>query len=49
MKDPKENYRLYIENAHEMMDAARSNLGNDFYSSACNRAYYAVFYAASAL
>ena len=49
MKDPKENYRLYIENAHEMMDVARSNLGNDFYSSACNRAYYAVFYAASAL
>jgi uncharacterized protein (UPF0332 family) len=49
MKDPKENYRLYIENAHEMIEVAKSNLGNDFYSSACNRAYYAIFYAASAL
>lgn len=49
MTDPKENYRLYIENAHEMIVVAKSNLGNDFYSSACNRAYYAIFYAASAL
>lgn len=49
MKDQKENYRLYIENAHEMIEVAKLNLGNDFYSSACNRAYYAVFYAASAL
>ena len=49
MKDPKENYKLYIENAHEMIEVAKSNLGNDFYSSACNRAYYAIFYAASAL
>ena len=43
MKDPKENYKLYIENAHEMIEVAKSNLGNDFYSSACNRAYYAIF------
>jgi uncharacterized protein (UPF0332 family) len=49
MTDPKENYKLYIENAREMIEVARSNLGNDFHSSACNRAYYAVFYAASAL
>jgi uncharacterized protein (UPF0332 family) len=49
MTNPKENYKLYIENAHEMIEVAKSNLGNDFYSSACNRAYYAVFYAASAL
>src|SRR6266498_4253622 len=49
MPDPKENYRLYIENAHEMIEVAKSNLGNDYYSSACNRAYYAVFYSASAL
>ncbi len=49
MKDPKENYRLYITNAHEMIEVAKSNLGNGYYSSACNRAYYAVFYAASAL
>jgi uncharacterized protein len=49
MADPKENYRLYIANAHEMIEVAKLNLGNDFYGSACNRAYYAVFYAASAL
>ena len=49
MPDPKDNYRLYMENAHEMLDVARENLGNDHYSSACNRAYYAIFYAASAL
>jgi len=49
MKDPKDNLRLYIENAHEVLDVARLNLSNDYYGSACNRAYYAVFYAASAL
>jgi uncharacterized protein (UPF0332 family) len=49
MKDPKENYRLYITNAHEMIEVARSNRGNNYLSSACNRAYYAIFYAASAL
>lgn len=49
MADQKENYKLYIENAHEMIEVAKSNLGNDYYSSACNRAYYAIFYAASAL
>lgn len=32
-----------------MLEVARENLGNDHYSSACNRAYYAIFYAASAL
>ena len=49
MPDPKDNLRLYMENAHEVLDVARLNLGNDYYGSACNRAYYAVFYAASAL
>ena len=49
MPDPKDNLRLYIENAHEVLDVARLNLSNDYYGSACNRAYYAVFYAASAL
>lgn len=49
MPDPKDNLRLYMENAREVLEAARLNLGNDFYGSACNRAYYAVFYAASAL
>jgi uncharacterized protein (UPF0332 family) len=49
MPDPKDNLRLYIENAREVLDVARLNLGNDYYGSACNRAYYAVFYATSAL
>ena len=49
MTDPKDNFRLYIENAREMLEVARLNLGNDYYGSACNRAYYAIFYAASAL
>ncbi|MFN8403783.1 MAG: HEPN domain-containing protein [Anaerolineales bacterium] len=49
MPDPKDNLRLYMENAREVLEVARLNLGNDFYGSACNRAYYAVFYAASAL
>lgn len=49
MPDPKDNYRLYMENAREMLEVAEENLGNEHYSSACNRAYYAIFYAASAL
>ncbi len=47
--DPKEDIRLFMENAREMLAAAELLLGQDFYSSACNRSYYAVFYAASAL
>lgn len=49
MADPKDNYRLYMNNAHEMLNVANENLGSSHYSSACNRAYYAIFYAASAL
>ena len=41
--------RLYIEHTREMLDVAAHNLANDFYSSAVNRAYYAIFYAANAL
>ena len=44
-----DNYRLYLDHALEMIEVARENLGNDRYSSACNRAYYGCFYAASAL
>lgn len=47
--DPSEDIRLFLENAHEMLKVATLMIGNDFYSSACNRAYYAIFYAASAL
>ena len=49
MSDPKDNFRLYMENAEEMLEVARLNLNNDYYGSVCNRAYFAVFYAASAL
>lgn len=49
MSKEKENYRLYVENAEEMLEVAQANLDKGFYRSACNRAYYAIFYAASAL
>lgn len=49
MADPKDNYRLYMENAQEMLDVAQTNLDKNFHRSVCNRAYYAIFYAASAL
>lgn len=48
-KPNKREVRLYIANAREMLDVARFNLDNDFYSTCINRAYYAVFYAANAL
>ena len=38
-----------MENAQEMLEVAGENLRNNHYSSACNRAYYGIFYAASAL
>ena len=49
MDDPKGNYLLYMQNAQEMLDVARESLSNGHGSSACNSAYYGVFYAASAL
>jgi uncharacterized protein (UPF0332 family) len=48
-EDPKDNYRLYMDNAREMLDVADELLRNNRINSACNRAYYAMFYAASAL
>jgi uncharacterized protein (UPF0332 family) len=47
--DSQHEVRLYIENAHEMLAAAKVNLDNDFCASGVNRSYYAVFYAANAL
>jgi uncharacterized protein (UPF0332 family) len=47
--DPKDNYRIYMNNAQEMLDIADENFGNQRYRTACNRAYYGIFYAASAL
>ncbi len=49
MPDPKENFKLYMEHAKEMLEVAEQVLRSEHYSSACNRAYYAVFYAASAV
>ena len=45
----RQDTRLYIEHAREMLDVAAHNLADDFHSSAVNRAYYAIFYAANAL
>jgi uncharacterized protein len=47
--ETEDNYRLYMDTAQEMLDVARENLNNDHTNSACNRAYYGIFYAASAL
>jgi uncharacterized protein (UPF0332 family) len=40
---------LYIRRAREMLAVATHNLDGGYHGSAINRAYYAVFYAASAL
>ena len=40
---------LYMSHADEMLRVADHNLAEGFYSSAVNRAYYAIFYAANAL
>lgn len=48
-RENKREVQLYIENAHETLDAAKVNLDNDFYASSVNRSYYAVFYAANSL
>lgn len=41
--------QLYLGRAHEMLRAAHHNLDGNFYASAVNRAYYAIFYATNAL
>ncbi len=47
--DRRREVALYIDHAHQMLEVAERNLGDGFYSSAINRAYYAIFYAANAL
>lgn len=47
--ETEDNYRLYMGNAQEMLEVAQENLNNGHTNSACNRAYYGIFYAASAL
>jgi uncharacterized protein len=41
--------RLYLERAHLALLQSRDNLGLDYYDVAIARAYYAMFYAATAL
>ncbi len=41
--------QAYLDHAHEALDAAALTLNHGFYSVVINRAYYAIFYAASAL
>jgi uncharacterized protein (UPF0332 family) len=40
---------IYLEGAREALRNAQYNLDGDFYGAAVNRAYYAFFYAATAL
>ncbi len=40
---------LYMRRAWEMLEVAAHNSAGGYYGTAINRAYYAVFYAASAL
>jgi uncharacterized protein (UPF0332 family) len=49
MEPRQQEITLYIQNAHEVLEASQILLENKFYTSAVNRAYYAVFYAANAL
>ena len=41
--------QLYLDRAHQDLQAAESNLNQGFYGVAVSRAYYAMFYATSAL
>lgn len=45
----KEEVRLYMQRAHEMLTVADQILRGAFHTSAINRAYYAIFYAANAM
>jgi len=44
-----EEIRILLDDAHESLEAARVLLERGFYRDAISRAYYAMFYAASAL
>jgi uncharacterized protein (UPF0332 family) len=46
---PQADIGLYLERAQEDLEAASSNLQHGFYAVTVTRAYYAMFYAASAL
>ena len=46
---PRTEAELYLERAHNALQQARDNLNLGHYDVAISRAYYAMFYAASAL
>ena len=41
--------QIYLEHARQSLASSASSIENDFYATAINRAYYAIFYAASSL
>lgn len=45
----RQEVRIYIERAHEMLDVAALSSAEGHHGSAINRAYYAIFYAANGL
>ena len=49
MSTPEREVSLYMEHAGQMLEVAAHNIADGFFGSAINRAYYAIFYAASAL
>ena len=45
----RDQINAYLRASHRALEAARFNLAQGFYDTATNRAYYAIFYAASGL
>lgn len=41
--------QVYLDHAHQALESAALSLEYDFYDTVVNRAYYAIFYAASGL
>jgi uncharacterized protein (UPF0332 family) len=48
MAENRETIRLYLQAAAEELQAAQHNINGGYYGVAVSRAYYAIFYAASA-
>ncbi len=47
--DRRDQIKAYLRMVRRALEASASNLEHGFYDTAVNRAYYAIFYAASAL
>jgi len=41
--------QMYLNHARQALDSAAASIENNFYATAINRSYYAIFYAASGL